>query len=333
MQYYESVFDRIEQSFIFMKNNFASLVIPYLIFYIGVFFLFKVIWMILLWWFNATHIYSSWNINLVAIILLLTVLYLTLEIWVILWLYKSICDIDSKKEIKLEENYKYWFSNILKSFQTYYYIFIYVYGIPALLFIFWGLYFIYIQQWNMMAGNGLAHMYNFIGIWILFVLGFFFYIAYRSNKTVFSIVSAVEKNNFEKQNFNTSVSITKWNWWRILWNFILVWLMIWLMIWIINYIMNSIFSSGWNSMDMILKNINNPSQIDYTTLLESLKSNYELSIPNIIKEIFWRIIMILWLIYTSIFTYFFYKRIEKENISWNDEQIIIEEWSRKEEII
>lgn len=86
-------------------------------------------------------------------------------------------------------------------------------------------------------------------------------------------------------------------------------------------------------MDMILKNINNPSQIDYTTLLESLKSNYELSIPNIIKEIFWRIIMILWLIYTSIFTYFFYKRIEKENISWNDEQIIIEEWSRKKEEI
>lgn len=285
--------------------------------------------MLLLWWFNQNEIYSSWNINLVITLSLFVLWYVTLEIWIILWLYKTICDIDLKKEMNLEENYKYWFSNILKSFQTYYYIFMYVYGIPALLFIFWGIYFIYIQQWNIMVGNGWDQIYNFIAIGFLLLLCFSIYIAYRSNKTVFSIVSAVEKNSFEKENFNISISITKWNWWRILWNFILVWLMIS----IISWIMNSIVSSGWNSMEMIFKNINNPTQIDYNALLESLKSSYELSIPNIIKEIFWRIVMILWLIYTSIFTYLFYKRLKAESISWNDEQIIIEELPRRENII
>lgn len=285
--------------------------------------------MLLLWWFNQNDIYSSWNINLIITLSLLALWYVILEIWIILWLYKTICDIDIRNETNIQENYINWFWNIWKSFQTYYYIFMYVYGIPALLFIFWWLYFIYIQQWNMMAGNGVSHIYNFIWIWVLFLLGFFLYIVYRSNKTVFSIVSAVEKNNFEKENFNTSVSLTKWNWWRILWNFILVWVMIW----IISWIMNSIFSSGWNSMDMILKNINNPTNIDYNALLEWFKSNYELSIPNIVKELFWRIIMILGIIFTSIFTYLFYKRLEGENISWNYEKIIIEEWWKIEEIV
>ena len=45
---------------------------------------------------------------------------------------------------------------------------------------------------------------------------------YRWVKTYFSLNSAVDSSEYTKENFNISVKITDWNWWRIVWNYILI---------------------------------------------------------------------------------------------------------------
>lgn len=308
MEYKENVLDRIEQSFVFMKDNFKVLFFPLVIFYVWVYFLFTYTWVYFMDSFDVNNLYSVWNMYLFSWAILFGLIYLTFEIWVLLWLFKTICDIDDWNEFDVVSNYKYWFLNIFESFKTYYYMFMYVYLIPSIIFIGWWIYFINI------AWLWLEWVKDFFSknMWVL-ILGavlitffFIFFITYRSNKTVFSIVSAVSKNTFDKENFEFSVSITKGNWWRVFWNFFLVWIIIWLL--------TSIISSAFEThtlVDTIAKNSNN---LDIDKMIKEFRVNRIFS-QSIFQDIITRFITVLSLLFISIFTYIFFKRLESETLS------------------
>lgn len=306
MEFKENVLDRIEQTFVFMKNNFNVLVLPLIIFYVLVYLFFCYGWIYFVNFVDTNNIYSPTNMYLIIGVVLFILIYLILDIWIILSLFKTIKDIDEENDFTISENYKYWFLNILESFKTYFYIFMYVYFIPSLIFIIVWIYFIYIQMGNILNDSLLAHISNFIWIWVVLFLWLFIYIIYRSYKVVFAIPSAVSKGVFDKENFKYSVSLTKWNWWRIVWNFLLVWIIIW----ILTYIINMPFESH-SIFDTMSKNFNN---LDINKIIQEF-NNSKISTQSIIQDVVWRLIMTIVLLFTSIFTYIFFKRLEVEKSS------------------
>lgn len=323
MIYKETFSERIKQSFSFMKNHFFTLVIPINIFYLVIYYIFNYIWMYLFALIDTKNIDSELNYQLIIYIFSIILVYLTLEIWVVIWLFRTISDLDQEKEVNVEANYKYWFSNILNLFKTYYYIFIYIYLIPSLIFILWWIYFIYMQN-NNLINLKMSSTWDIISIilwWILILILFSIYITYKSNKAIFWVVSAISNNNFEKENFDNSVSLTKWNWWRIFWNFLLIWIIISILTSIINWVFQIYSLSQYDSLltNFDLNNLN------YNNLLKNLDVK-RIFQQDFLQEIVWRIIYVFTTLFISIFTYFFYKRLEfealnKDNIINNQENI------------
>lgn len=312
MLYKKYVLGRIEQSFMFYKDNFFNLSMLIGIFYLIIFNVFWYIWSIITLLFNEKEIFSPLNIFLAIILFLMLIIYLVLEIWVIISLYKTIIDIDWKKEIDLKANFRYWISNITNLIKIYYYIFIYVFLLPSLLLIFGWFYFLYLQ-YNHLINLVWIDYENIIKIifsFVLFIWIFTIYIVYKSNKAIFSIPWAISKNDFNKESFNKTINLTNWNWWRIFWNFLLVWIIISILSWIINSIfqINNFFEFQKLFTHMDLHNLNSDK------ILNEIKNG------NIFEESFFvwflkRIIMIITITYTSIFTYIFYKRLEEESLN------------------
>lgn len=307
MEYKENVLDRIEQSFGVLTSNFLKLVLPVVIFYVGVYYVFYVIGVLLLWFLDTTTLITPMNYNIWIWILLLGITYLIAEIAIVLSLYKTIKDIDEWNNFSLLENYTYGMKKIFASFVTYFYIFMYVYFLPAILFIAGGLYVLYLQfNGGLWFENG--QMYSMIWIWLLVFSFFVFYVIYRSNKTVFALVSAVSKNEYSKDNFNASVALTKWKWWRIFGNFFLVGLLIG----IISMILSSIV---WSSNNFWFWPW---ADFSFWDFIEKLQSE-TFSIQAILTGLLWRFIVSITIVFIFIFTYIFYKRLQVESTTQTPE--------------
>jgi len=308
----ERVLDRIEQSFnLFTKNkdNFLKLVLPL--------FTYKLVFTILIWDFisywllwnldlQKTDIFSSsYYLVIFFFIIVWFLLYLTFLVWFLLYSIKSVKDIYEWKNIDLKSNLKYGVDSIIPSFNTYWYIFEYIAIIPSIFIIFgWILFLLWV--WD---------------LWVIIMLFWFFllfvFMIYRWVKTSFSLYSAVDYNHYTKSNFRASVKITNWNWWRIVWNFLLLTIFSSIILWIIGWVL-SIFSTGifdvidtkW-LIEWYFTNSISPSDVDnvkksimdyYNTFYFN---NFLISIINLfldnIKEIFF-----------IIFTFVFYKRLKFE---------------------
>ncbi len=311
----EWVFDRIEQSFeLLVKNinNFWKLILP--------FFIYKLVFTIFIWNFISFvllwNIWSSWMDIfsnpfygiLFFLILLWFLLYFIFIVWFIIYSIKSIKDLYEWKDINIKENLEYWFKSIMSSFNTYRYIFKYIAIIPSAFIIFWWLIFIF---WDYLHND-------FRNIWLYLVWFWFFILLismiYRWVKTYLSLNSAVDSNEYTQENFNISVKITDWNWWRVVWNYILIWIIISLIISIFSWILWLFstwitdiidfktliykYTTWWITSadaDMIKENIKNYYNSFY--LNNFLISIVDLFITNI-KEIF-----------MLTFTYVLYKRL------------------------
>jgi hypothetical protein len=210
--------------------------------------------------------------------------------------------------------------------KIYWYIFSYTFLIPAVLFIIWGLAFN--LSYFLPKIDFLFQLW-----WWLIIVSFLLLITfsiYRWFKATFGLYSAVDKNDYTKTNFDNSVNVTDNNWWRIVWNFLLLSILISIISWIIWTAINLIISwlwDEWNLIETIWEIITAPEWIkansveQVKTYLNEYTSNFY-TLSNIIWDIIKNIIQTIFSVFVIIFTYLFYIRLDKESKTsnnWNTE--------------
>ena len=167
------------------------------------------------------------------------------------------------KKVTIIDNIIWWGKNLFQSFYTYRYIFAYIYLFPAIIFICWWILFnvnaLFLDEWIY------SEVVNKLSIAALM---FWFFVAivsaiYKWFRTTFSLYNAVRDESFTKENFIQSVKITKNNWWRIVWNFILVWFIFSFAKNIISTIINLFLPS---SIDFDLSSLNIDSSVQHSLL-------------------------------------------------------------------
>lgn len=328
----EKVLDRIEQSFELFKVWFKLLVIPFFVYYL-ISFVFT--WIIIgyIWYsrilesfmtnWNSSilvNIFSSSKFVLIAtLFIFFLIIYLTIYMPFIVYSIRVIWNIYNKKPIwDFKANFIYAISKILEMMKTYWYIFAYVALIPSFFFILWG--WIFNASYFMDLDSSIKFIWwTLMVIWILL---FIVFSLYRWLKTTFSLYSAIDNDDYTKENFNSSIKITKNKWWRILWNLMFVWIIVSSLSWIASSVISLFFSSNswysdlissfwsWNSLDLSSLN----STI-WKTMADFSFFNY------IVSGFFQLFISTVWKIFAIIFVYVFYKRLtfESTNISNNVE--------------
>lgn len=323
----ETFFDRFDQSIKLLRKNFIALYIPLFLYN----FLYFIVWYFAFLKISSFGISEIWNMEkldiftflnnstvvmYIAVWIVFFLLYLMLLIPIQLQLIKSIKQWYLWKKITVIENFNYWFKRFFASFSTYYYIFLYVAWIPAWLFIIWWILF------NLTYFIEIDDIFKQLSIWIMIfsVALFLIFSIYRWIKTKFSLLSAIDNNEFTKQNFNKSISYTKNNWWRIAWNIFLIWFLISIIKSIISWIISMLgFFNSWiiNVIwDDFIQNISKWWYISEIFTPENLNKTLDILWEFNIIYFIWDIIKVwintLWIVFITIFLYILFKRLENE---------------------
>ncbi len=328
----EKVLDRIEQSFELFKSNFKVFFMPLFIYWIiatiftviGTYFLVSKFQEILdsetIDWMGFYDIfYNPQSMILISVAILLLLLYLILYIPFLLWLLKSISQAYNWEKADCKENLKYWFSHLMDSMKTYWYIFAYVALIPSILFIVGWILIIY---WIQFDTAKIIVQLGFFIVWISVIL-FLFFALYRWTKSAFWLQSAVDSNNYSLENFKQSVIITKNKFWRILWNFMLVGFIGWLVVWMIMWVIDSFGSSFWMWAETFFANIWQDSDNPWEQIQQALKETLDSYSPiaNIITNTLQWAVKTTFSIFLIVFTYILFKRLEIENNEINNSEV------------
>ncbi|MDQ7009192.1 MAG: hypothetical protein Q9M94_02780 [Candidatus Gracilibacteria bacterium] len=319
----EKVLDRIEQSFELFKNNFLELFLPIFLYTLGTI----TIFMNISNYFGVKYLnnifgdmdknnisenmnwlsYSNEMIIGIYIFVILIVLYLTLYIPFLLATIKGIKQGYNGEKVTAKENVIYGFKNLLNSFRTYWFIFAYVALIPALIGIVGGLLFIY-GSFN--ENSNLELIGGIISVFSLIL--FIFFSVYRGIKSKFAMNSAIDKNEFIKEHFDFSIEITKTQWWRILGNFLLIGIIISLVSGVFNSIVGLFGGSFDFNINSVLELKENPDPEKIISLVNSTIESYS-PITNFIKNTLDNIISTSIIVFTLIFSYILFKRLEIED--------------------
>lgn len=305
-----SVFGRLWQSFKLFKGNFLKLWLPIFVYnFVSFALVWSVITFFIFWMLKNLSIdtldplavYSNpkviiaTSLGIIAFIAYL-LLYIPVTLWLLKWIKQSI----NWKNITLVPNVSYWFSRLFLSFKTYWYIFSYVALIPALFFICWG---ILVIVWMKFWINVLLIIWW--GLLSIAGLVFFLFALIRWIKSIFALYSAVDDDEFTKENFLFSIKSTDNNWWRILWNFIVFWIIIWVISFVTTLIFAYIPFSSFGNTD--LQNTD-----DLSLLIENFSV-----IPYIVWSFFQLIISTIIVVFASIFIYLFFLTLKNESWRWN----------------
>ncbi len=335
----EKVLDRIEQSFELFKVWFKLLVIPFFIYYLISFWFISIILIYISSSWIIESFLGNWNSNILAnlfsssklviiavLFIFFWIIYLTIYMPFIVYSIKIIWNIYNKKPIwDFKINFIFALSRFWVMMKTYWYIFAYVALIPSFFFILWGWIF------NVSYFMDLNSSFKFIwwALMIIWILLFIVFAIYRWLKTTFSLYSAIDNDDYTKENFNFSIKITKNKWYRILWNLMIIWIIISLLSWIASNVIWIFFSShswysdiissfwSWSSIDF--SNIESSLWwVDNKNLINDVVSNF--SFFNYIVSGFFQIfINTVWKIFIIIFIYVFYKRLVFETINISDD--------------
>jgi len=340
MKAQEKVLDRIEQSFEILKKAFVYLVAPFFVYYMFsfVFFALLILYFVFSWFFLSIFNTMDYNnfflffsnpkiILLISLGMFFWLIYLLLYIPFFIYAIKTIWDFYKWAEkVDFKENFLYSLNRFLNIMKTYWYIFAYVALIPALIFILWGAIFNigYFLKWD--------DIYKTIW-WSLMWIWTFLFIAfavYRWIKSTFSVYSAVDSDDFTRENFTVSIRITEKKWWRILWNVMLVWIIVWLLSWIASNFF-SLFFSNSSSLSSLSSNISSQE------FIKEFMSNFSY-FNYFVSWFFEMFISTVGKVFILIFIYVFYKRLFNEytdsNITVDNKENngIIVEWKEKIEL-
>lgn len=319
----EKVLDRIEQSFEIFRKAFIYIVLPFFVYNIisFIFFLLVISYFIFSWILSSLVDLLSYNnfflflsnpkfIILATLSLFFLLVYLLLFIPFLIYTIKTIWDFYNWAiKIDFKSNFLYATNRFLNIMQTYWYMFAYLALIPSLIFIFWGLIF------NIWYFYDLPFDYKMVG-WAFMLVWFLFFIVnmiYRWIKSTFALYSAIDCDDYSKENFVQSVTITNKKWWRILWNLILIWAIVWLLSWIASNIFSIFFGKIWDFSSLDFENIT-PSTLQ--SFIDAFSFfNYFVSwfFDSLIKTI--------GTVFIYVFIYVFYKRLYFESNNLEQEKI------------
>jgi len=305
------VLDRIEQTFKIFKDGVLFLIIPLFIYNFLSFFIWIVIFLyIFFWWYFdfilsnpdysaiSSYLSSPKFIFLIALFSFLFLLYSLLYIPFYIYTIKTIKNLYNWENIDIKSNFKYWISNFLTIMKTYWFVFSYVALLPALIFILW--WWIFNISYFLWLWEDIQKIWMFTMIfWSIF---FLIFLIYRGLKVKFSIISAVDNDNYTKENFNHSINKTDDNWWRILWNLLIIWIIISFVTWTLSQIFWLLF---WQSLDFW-----NLSQF-WPENIKNLISSFSV-LNYVISSFFDLVINTSGTIFIIVFTYVFHKRLSIE---------------------
>lgn len=333
------VLDRVETTFFLMKKNFVKMILPLFVFnfiFFGFLYLVFINYIVkIMSWFDAWNyndifqiIYSSQWVLVISILIFMWLLYALLYLPILLTTIRIINKTFLNESIDLEENVYFWFKNILNSFSTYWFIFKYVYLLPAIIFIIWGIWFNvwYILEFESNIWEVLNNIS--IGFMVFWFILFLIFSVYRGLKVTFAIYSAVSKEEFTQKNFDLNKQITDNNLLRILWNLILVWFIIWFAAWFIESIFEIFIPDSLTVLwldELILWLQNTQWNVNISEVFNN--SNFDISFSNITYLISTFITQFIWVIssvFMLVFTYVFMKRLELENKQNSSSDIINE---------
>jgi hypothetical protein len=264
---------------------------------------------VIFWWnFMETSSVSSLMYMTFSLAIIYGFLYLILIIPLTLSVIKWASELIQWKKITLQALIQYGFHKLSDSFKVYWYMFAYAYLIPALCFITAGFIMLLGLYLNNAAISSIA--------WILMVFSIIFGTIqwiYRGVKSTFAIGSAIYEEDFSKQRFQNSVSLTHNNWWRILWNFMLVWIISWLLVWLISWLLWSISFMGTANSWIDINGLLQPADQDIQANIESFMGNiWGFSFIKIIIDSISQIITSSVSVFIIIFTLIFYIRLKDE---------------------
>jgi hypothetical protein len=152
-----------------------------------------------------------------------------------------------------------------------------------------------------------------LGYWILSIswIALFVSLIYRGLRSTFALYNATDKIEYNKENFQASVELTKDQWWRIAWNFIILMISMWIF-WFIVWLIWSFIGYGQSqSIGVVLEQIMawdyNPESIRAT--LEGMSKVWTY---DFIDGAFNTLIQSFATVFGIIFTYLLFRRLEQE---------------------
>lgn len=307
----EKFVDRVEQSIVILKNNVLKITLPMVIFNI----LFLVIIPTVIFQLIPLTEMFSWDISQkiwiymsfgLALWGLYFLIFLLVLIPVQIAIIKSIGDSIHAREIDMKANLHYGFSSISNVFRTYWYIFSYVYLIPAGIFILGGVIFI---SWTLINREFWNIPWIIWGILMgISVLVFLVFAVYRGTKSTFWVMSAVDKQEYTKTNLQKSIRLSDWKWWRIFWNLFGIGFIIWAVLQLLKFIWSIFLAFSYDWTELITAS--QSDDVNVQELITEFTTFQPLSfINNIIQAWFGSI---LWTLIV-IFAYLLFKRLETES--------------------
>lgn len=335
----KSFFDRFDQTFKLIKNNFFNIFIILFWYNFIWIILFKVIflhffmWKLMAWDVNSFLwiLTNPWVVFALMIIFLVFLVYLFFYVVIYISVLHTIKRIIAWEEIILSNILKYWMNKYMDSFKTYRFAFKYAYLLPCLILIIWLLMIMFWLSWSELL------LSSWVIITIFSILFSLYFIAYRWNKSRFALFSAVEKDDFTENNFNESIKITENKWWRIFWNLLLLWFILSTLKSIISWIIWSVFFwlSGWWSL--ISEWISAFQKWLEPEVLTKLLEDHINNIPFIysfLSKLLDSALNSVILVFSLVFIYLFYLRLYREFKYENPEELTIKNWNleKKEEL-
>ena len=319
LQAKEKFLDRVEQSFILFKDNILSFSLTFIIFNILCFIIvphilvvvvFSIIPIDNLFVSESTEVLSnmSFMISLLLTIgVLLFLLYVSAIIPVQVALLKSIKQAIYSEKVTPKENIFYGVSRISEIFRVYWYLFVYVFLIPALIFIVWGI-LLNIGLYNRTDSTAILITIWGVLMWLASIMAIF-YSVYRWIRSKFSIITAIDTEDFSKEKFTQSLDITKGKAWRIFWNIFGVAFFGMLLIWVIWGIWKAIGLLGADFSFFSDLGEEVSKKQEFQQMLESFRG---FNIFSFINTVIQTSLNTLLGVFITVFTYVFFKRLEQE---------------------
>lgn len=251
--------------------------------------------------FDLSDILGKKNVLIYLTIFVYLIFTIIIQMWIKIWAIKQIENVYKEWEQNIINNIKYWFERIIPSFVTYYHVFVYVYLFPLLALIVWLIFInLSLNNWTESAEI----------IWIILIIIWAFYLLYsliyRWTRSIFSIYGAVDKDSYNKDNYEENLNITK-NKFRKIFSYLFIFgLTVSIIIWFINQVTTSSDPSVFRFDNKEI------AERNYEYFVKNLpyfiNSIFTLHISTIVNVFLWWIMNL----YVVTFFYLFYKSIESE---------------------